>query len=212
MSGLSRYLLATFASVVLPLPAAILISSGPTNFAGDENLLFNAPGLTLVGNVIEGATNNTGFIIEFSGAGESLTGNGGQARVEGTDGSFTTLTLAPQLPGGSFSTLVFNLDVNVSGSVEFTVTPLVGAAFVQSFDVSGNGQNFFGIETTLDTRIRSVSLVLSNNANTPSGSFIFGNDMSQVRIGGADSGVPEPGTYVLVGAGLVALGWHRRRR
>ena len=123
MLNLSRTLAMALAMSAMQLSGAIIISSGPTNFAGDENLLFNAPGLNLVGLVVEGATNNTGFIIESRNAGESLTGNGGQARVEGTDGSFTAIIFVPKLANVTFATMVLNINANVDGSVQFTVTP-----------------------------------------------------------------------------------------
>lgn len=134
--------------------------------------------------------------MQFRDAGEDLTTPAsGQARVEGVDGSYTALQIVPAAADVSFLTLVLNINANVSGSVQFTVTPTVGAALVQSFDVDGNGQNFFGIEATAGMRIRSVSFVLSNNANTPQGSDIFAEDVRQVRVGGlASDTVPEPGT------------------
>jgi hypothetical protein len=195
------------------LSGAIIVSQGPTSLAGDANVLFNQAGLTTTGPIVEGNT-QAGLRMQFRDAGEDLTTPAnGQARVEGVDGSYTALTIRPALANVSFLTLVLNINASTMGTVQFTVTPVTGPALVQSFDVNGNGQNFFGIEATAGDRIRSVSFVLSNNANTPSGDNIFAQDTRQVRVGGIgrDDAVPEPSTYVLASLGALGV-WLGRRR
>jgi hypothetical protein len=192
--------------------AAIIIQSGPGNFPGDENILFNQAGLLASGPVVEGKTQSSGFVIEFKNAGEDLlTPAAGQARVEGADGGFTALTLMPGIPTVTFATLILNINANAAGDVQFTVVNSDGPPAIQTFTVASSGQNFFRFEGTAGTRMSSVSFLLTPNANTPTGTALAAADIRQVRIGGVGE-VPEPATYVLTGLGIAVLGVFRKRK
>src|SRR5688572_5187694 len=73
--------LAALVAVVVSFPAsgAVMLEAGPGNVAGDQNVLFNTPNLTLAGPVVEGQINQVGLFVNFTGDGENLAGNGGQA-------------------------------------------------------------------------------------------------------------------------------------
>lgn len=179
--------------------AAIILGTGNTPFAGQENILLNSGG---TGTTVTGTGNSSGIPFDFDSAGEVLSApSSGAARVEALDGAFTALRMIPQGANVSFATLVFNLNVAGNGSVQITVVPTAGANVVQSFSV-GNGQNFFNLSGDAGERFRSVSLLLTGAT---------GEDVRQIRISGLGE-VPEPATYLLTGAGLAVFGLLRRKR
>lgn len=192
--------------------ADIVITPGPGNFFGDENVLYNLPTLLDGGPVVQGATNQSHTIVDFSGAGESLvTPSLGQARIEGADGTFTTLTIALHSAQTTFKTLIFNLDVcNRQGDGEVTINVAVDGDGIksQTFSLDENGQNFFRIAAVDGQEIASVSFA----------STVQLCDIAQVRIGGIDDAappptpVPLPASAISGGALLVAAAIIRRLR
>ena len=55
-----------------------------------------------------------------------------------------------------------------------------------------------------------VVQILDFGGTAPNGNTILGGGLTELSVDGI-SGVPEPGTVALLGLGLVALGWVRRR-
>ena len=183
--------------------ATAILTAGNVPQAGDENVLLNS-GVT--GNPIFGETNQTHFGVRFTGN-ESLTAPAnGQARIEATDGFFTFLTV--DIPTGSFSSLILNLDATADGTVTFT-TDMTGASPTQTFTrtVTANGNNFFTFTTIDGQRYQSINLV----ATSP----VTFSDAAQFRIGGAQgttTAVPDGGmTLSLLGGALIGLGTLRRK-
>lgn len=202
LSGAAAFAMAGVVVAVLPASATIIVEVG-NNPQVDENVQFNN-GEVDNAPLIQGSTNQSGFLVDFFGAGEDLTSRSrGQARVEAEDGStLDALTVALNASGSSFTSLIYNLDAVKDGSVTFTVNQVVGDPFVDSFDLDKNGQNFFTITAIDGSRITSVGLA----------STVGLQDVAQVRIGrgGTVVVVPEPASLGLLGLG--ALGLLARRR
>ena len=192
---------------------AILIQAG-NNPQIDENVLFNEPGLLDSGTLVQGITNNTGYSVDFTGTESLTTPSGGQARIEAEDGGYTSLEIALNEAGATFTSLILNIDLanitgNGDGTIEFTVEQLGGPDLVQSFSAGESGQNFFTITAGIGESITRVSLLSTLQVRNIA-------DISQIRIGGATSAenpiIPEPASMSLLGLGLGSLAWIRGRR
>ena len=167
----------------------------------DENVLLNT-GLT--GNPIFGTTNQTGLAVRFTGN-ENLTAPAnGQARIDATDDFFTFLRI--DVPNGSFTSLIFNPDATINGTVDFTATTNTGVEVFNNIAVSGTGENFFTFTTLDGQRYLSISFQAD-------GALTFA-DAAQFRIGGAQltTAVPDAAsTLSLLGIGFAGLAVARRR-
>lgn len=178
--------------------AAILVQPGLAGGSGDvDNVLFGANCTGAVkgpGTLVQGCLNTDGsYLVDFASDEQLFSPSSGQARVEATDGGFSTLTIAPV--SGTFFKLQLNILTNLDGTVVFTGSPGGSSG---PFSLSSNGQNFFTI--TGDDEFSWVAFTTATDIVA---------DVRQVRLGSGSGGgdepltVPEPSVLVL---GLALLG------
>lgn len=197
-----------------PAGATIIIGTGPGALQPPENVLFtNNPAN---GTTVTGVTNQTATSVSFRG-GETLVGNGGQARVEALDGLVNTTggafggLPASQLafdltnPALAFTSTEFRIFVGSGTATTATLTFLdsTGQTFSNTFDILPNG--FFNALATNGETIDKFSF-------TTNGTF---EDVRQVRLGGIQSIgalVPEPMSWALMIFGFGGVGLIARRR
>jgi hypothetical protein len=209
--------LACGSALAFGVPAAqatIVLDIGAGDLQPDENLLFNnnpAPGLT-----IEGITNQTNTLVSITG-GETLVGDGGQARLETADGaistSFSFEGAANQLVGFdlsnaglAFTSTEFRLFGGTATEATLTFVDTDGEVFQQTFAIPSNG--FFNALATDGQLIDFFSIAANGTIG----------DIRQIRlggvqeIGGGGGEIPEPATWAMMIMGFGAAGTIMRRR
>jgi hypothetical protein len=191
--------------------SAAVIVPGNIPEPGEENILFNQPGLISTGVTIQGITNQTAVVVNFTGDGEIITTPAqGQARIEAVDGSldFLSIRLAP--PGGTFGDIILNLNAEADGFVTFTVDEGSGPVlFPTVFNIDAGGQNFFTATSALG--------FLSFSFQTSGAVSAVGlDDVRQIRISQVrpNAGVPEVSSIAAwaVCIGMGAMVYLRRKR
>jgi hypothetical protein len=198
-------------SVAMASPAAatIVLNVGAGVLQPEENLLFNnnpAPG-----PIIEGWTNQTGTFVTIEG-GETLTAAGGQARLDTTDGTlssvFTFRGFAGQLagfdlsdPALAFTNTEFRIFRGTATQVTLTFVDTAGEVFQQTFAMPANG--FFNASAIDGQQIDYFSIAANGTIG----------DVRQIRLGGvAAVVVPEPATWAMMVLGFGAAGATLRTR
>lgn len=179
--------------------AAVTVCTSPGCVQPDSNVLFDT---SQIGNPVQGTLNDQpDVMITFRGE-ESLTttSSNGQARIEGTDGNLTFLEILAG-DGLTFNEVEFNLNALADGFATLTFLGTGGATLFVSdpLAISANGQNFLGGFGEAFTGVQ-----ISTTAQLA--------DVRQVRLGGIQSAVPEPGTWAMMLLGFGAMGFQMRRR
>jgi hypothetical protein len=128
-------------------------------------------------------------------AGEALNANAsGQANLTAVDGAITG-PLTFMLNGGTFTTATFDL----LGTGSVLIQALFGDTVLggSTVNLSESGTNFFGITATGSELFTGFRLTSQTGTLT---------EVRQVRLGGVQTAVPEPGTWalMLIGFGVSA--------
>ena len=154
---------------------------------------FNSLGNPLLGNTAHAQ-------VAFASTDVTLTGEPG-GTISAVSGGFKNLTIS--VPGFYFAELLFRITPAVATSVTITAYDAVGVPATETFDLAVTGVERFRVMATGNELIRSVTL----DSIDPM------TDVRQVKIGGFESAaVPEPATVLILGSGLVALGFVRRHK
>lgn len=207
-------MMAIAAGAAMPANAAIVVITDPPGVKTEENVLFKnlGPAALIV------APTNKGMDVSFTGDEILDAPAGGQAKISGADGDFTTLNFFATDSTTGFSAVEFSLgelkgddahddeddahdDEDATATIRFfnqygAVTTITDAPLDE-------GRNWFAALTTEGSVIKRVEITTSEDIR----------DARHFRIIGANvvAPVPEPATWLMLIAGFGVVGGALRR-
>ena len=189
--------------------ATPIVTPGVDN-ADTANVVFNPCDAPIFGpaTMVAGCVNTDhALVVSFTtDLLHEIVANGGQAKIDAFNpASYSQLKI--EIPGQTFDKLVLNIDSLLDGSVTFSD----GVGESGNFPLDASGENFFTI-----TGGPFDFIEFRTFPGQSQGDMVV--NTQQVRIGGSQippvppTGVPEPGSLLLIGLALAALAAVRRKR
>ncbi len=163
----------------------------------EENILFQT---AQMGTTVDGFTNQSNTLVQFSSTTDTLIASGGQSDVDAMDGLINNVTVT--VPGHTFLDLIFNPFKPASAN-DLVVTAVTNDGTFTFTYGDTNGDNFLTIRTINGQTISSVTIDSASGFQ----------DLKQPRISGI-SGVtivPEPSSLLLLGSAVLGLAAVLRR-
>jgi hypothetical protein len=185
-----------------PLCGDIVFHEGPGAVQPAERVQMYEPSLLNAGGLVQGITNQSNHLINFSSNEAVVSPVRGTWRVEARDGQYESLEISlDQLV--PFTELEFNVRIpnNLRGTQTLSLVAYdtAGRAYVSSKFELGNGSNFFGIQAIDGRRIERVVLTASDEVIA---------HLSHVGV----TAIPEPSLALLIGAMGISAGCLVRRK
>ena len=177
-----------------------------------------AAGLAIVGGMLGISGNVSAFPIATGGEGLAVVVSGTGdviATFQGNSGSFSNDLYLVGLPG-----IIFNNQSSIVGSTVNLGSFTVGTQLLFRLHVNNTGNDFFSGAAGLNPDNHAHANVQANGVpgetlvsfeDLLNGPFDY-NDLSFSFTNTTSTNVPEPGTALLAGLGLIMLGLARRRR
>lgn len=184
-----------------PARADVVFISGATSPAA-ENVLFNQPGLIQTGNPVQGRTELTNFVLNFTHLPGNLvltTTAPGEPRISALGFVFNSLHFQFENPLVSFTELDFSVTADQVGFITFTAITTDGEIFTGVSTLDAPFVNPFSVVAFAGQRLREVSF----SSPAP-----FTVDVRGVHVGGVaieSNPIPEPGTLALLVSSLIPL-------
>jgi hypothetical protein len=184
-----------------PARADALFIKGATSPA-EENVLFNQPGLISTGNTVQGRTELTNLVLNFTffqGRLALTTTSPGEPRIDAPGFVFNSLRFRFDDPLVSFTELDFAINADQVGSITFTALTMDGSVFSGVSTLDAPFINPFSVVAIGGQRLREVSYT----SPAP-----FTVDVRRIRVGGVAiqaTPIPEPGTLALLASSLIPL-------
>ena len=187
-----------------------------TTGAGTVTITLN----NLLSNPTDVAQNISDLVFTLSNGATSgtLTSSSGTALTVNSGGSYTVGSTVST--GWDLTSMGSSLVLNVLGTAVGPAHTIIGTSSNGTYvggtyssangSIAGNGPHnpFLESATSFTISVPSVTASTTITAAT----FSFGTTAGNTLSGTPGSSVPEPTTFALLGAGLLALGASRRRR